>query len=176
MLQKKKTLCNKRIDKALNVQKMRRYVPTNAAHATTSECNSESPGSVSPMWALWCSLNPPMPRQDVSGNDFRLFLQMKHVQQRRNATWCRQGRCHPCWPCGVPRSWSGTTSCAHGGGGARLDCSPMPRQDVLDDDFLNPLIWHRDPTRQLAQDILPAAVAPTTLEELNFHAEQQPRL
>ena len=45
--------------------------------------------------------------------------------------------------------------------------------DVLDDDFLNPLIWHRDPTRQLAQDVLPTAVAPTTLEELERHAEQQ---
>lgn len=45
--------------------------------------------------------------------------------------------------------------------------------DVLDDDFLNPLIWHRDPTRRLAQDILPTAVAPTTLEELERHAEQQ---
>lgn len=45
--------------------------------------------------------------------------------------------------------------------------------DVLDNDTLNPLIWHRDPTRLLAQDTLPAAVAPRTLDELERHAEQQ---
>jgi hypothetical protein len=45
--------------------------------------------------------------------------------------------------------------------------------DLLDNDALNPLIWHRDPTRPLAQDTLPAAVAPRTLDELERHAEQQ---
>ena len=47
--------------------------------------------------------------------------------------------------------------------------------DVLDDDFLNPLIWHRDPARKLARDILPEAVAPRTLEELDRHALEQQR-